>query len=282
VSRRKSTHRAGTTTPGRSHADGFPHGGDRHPAGFGRAGHVMTERFRNVYGDAGRARAYAELGFPGTYSLAFRDLPVLLRKHVRGTWALDFGCGAGRSSRFLRGLGFKVIGVDISEAMLDQARGLDPHGDYRLVDGGSLAERGLGALDLILAAFTFDNIPTDKQKTSALRELRRLLAPGGRIVVVVSSPDIYLHEWASFSTRDYPANRSARDGDTVRIVMLDVPDRRPVVDVLCGDTHYRELFEAAGLCVLDGLRPLATGAEPVRWVSETTIPPWALYVLGTA
>jgi SAM-dependent methyltransferase len=242
----------------------------------------MTEFFDNVYDDADRARAYAGLEFPGTYYLAFRDLPVLLRKHVCGTRALDFGCGAGRSTRLLRALSFEVIGVDVSEVMLDQARGRDPHGDYRLVADGNLTGFATGALDLILAAFTFDNIPTDQQKSSALRELRRLLAPGGRLVVVVSSPAIYLHEWASFSTRDYPANRSARDGDPVRIVMLDVPDRRPVVDIVCSDAHYRELFEAAGLCVVDILRPLATGAEQVQWVGETTIPPWTIYVLAGA
>jgi len=242
----------------------------------------MTETFSNVYDDAERARAYAGLEFPGTYYLGFRDLPALVRKHVRGTRALDFGCGTGRSTRFLRELAFEVIGVDVSQIMLGQARARDPHGDYRLVADGSLAGLGTGTVDLILAAFTFDNIPTDQQKISALRELRRLLAPVGRLVVVVSAADIYLHEWASFSTRDFPANRSARDGDRVRIVMLDVPDRRPVVDVLCGDAHYRELFEAVGLHVVDAVRPLATGAEPVQWVSETTISPWNIYVLGAA
>ena len=242
----------------------------------------MTETFSNVYEDIDRARAYADLEFPGTYYLAFRDLPGLLRKHVCGARALDFGCGTGRSTRFLRDLAFEVIGVDVSEIMLDQARGRDPHGDYRLVADGTLAGFGTGTLDLVLAAFTFDNIPTDRQKTSALQELRRLLAPGGRLVVVVSSPVIYWHEWASFSTRDYPANRSARDGDSVQIVMLDVPDCRPVVDILCSDTHYRELFEAVGLCVVDALKPLATGAESNQWVSETTIPPWTIYILGAA
>jgi SAM-dependent methyltransferase len=241
----------------------------------------MSQAFSNVYEDAERARAYAELEFPGTYYLAFRDLPFLLRKHVRGRRALDFGCGTGRSTRFLRELAFEVIGVDISEVMLEQARARDPGGDYRLLVDGTLAALGSGALDLVLAAFTFDNMPTD-QKTVALPELRRLLARGGRLVVVVSAAAIYCHEWASFSTRDYPANRNARDGEPVRIVMLDVPDRRPVVDILCGDSHYRELFEAAGLRVLDAIKPLATGAEPVQWVSETTIPPWSLYVLGAA
>jgi ADP-ribose pyrophosphatase YjhB (NUDIX family) len=68
----------------------------------------------------------------------------------------------------------------------------------------------------------------------------------------------------------------------VRIVMLDVPDRRPVIDIMCSDTLYRELFEATGLCVVEAIRPLATGGEPLQWVSETTVPPWTIYVLGAA
>jgi ubiquinone/menaquinone biosynthesis C-methylase UbiE len=239
----------------------------------------MTETFSNVYEDADRARAYAQLDFPATYYLAFRDLPMLVRKYVSGLRALDFGCGTGRSTRFLRDLGFAVTGVDVSQAMLEQARGRDPRGDYRWIGEAGLAGLGAGTFDLVLAAFTFDNVP-DQQKTSALPELRRLLAPGGRLLVVVSSAAIYRHEWASFSTRDYPENRSARDGDSVRIVMLDVPDRRPVVDVLCSDRHYRELFEAVGLSVVDALSPVASGAEAVSWVSETTISPWTIYVLG--
>ena len=240
----------------------------------------MPQSFNNVYADADRARAYAELEFPGTYYLAFRDLPTLIGAHVRGQRALDFGCGAGRSTRFLRDLGLQVVGVDISREMLDQARTRDPQGDYRLVADGALAPLGSNAFDLVLAAFTFDNIPTDHQKGAALRALRGLLAADGRLIAVVSTPAIYCHEWASFSTRDYPANRSARDGDTVHIVMLDVPDRRPVVDVVCSDARYRELFAQAGLRVLDALAPLAAGTEPTAWVSETTIAPWTIYVLG--
>jgi ubiquinone/menaquinone biosynthesis C-methylase UbiE len=239
----------------------------------------MTDSFSNVYEDADRARAYAELDYPGTYYLAFRDLPMLVHRHVGGIRALDFGCGAGRSSRFLRNLGFQVIGVDVSQAMIEQARGRDPRGDYRWIGEAGLAGLNAATFDLILAAFTFDNVP-DPQKISALTELRRLLAPGGRLLVVVSSAAIYLHEWASFSTRDFPENRTACDGDFVRIVMLDVPDRRPVVDVLCSDTHYRELFGAVGLSVVDAFSPLASGAESAAWVSETTISPWMIYVLG--
>src|SRR5215472_11999952 len=159
----------------------------------------MSRTFSNVYEDQGRARAYATLAFPGTYYLAFRDLPSLVRRYGSGTRALDFGCGTGRSTRFLRDLGFEVSGVDISPAMLDQARSLDRAGDYRLVgDGGLLDEFAPDSFGVILAAFTFDNIPTDVAKAGALSGLRTLLAPRGALFLVVSSPAIYVNEWVSF------------------------------------------------------------------------------------
>ena len=137
-----------------------------------------------------------------------------------------------------------------------------------------------GSFNIILAAFTFDNMPTEA-KADALSALRTLLASGGCLLLVVSSPAIYVNEWASFSTRDFPENRHARDGDRVRIVMLDVPDRRPVEDVFCTDAHYRKLFENAALEVLEVENPLATGKEATRWVSETKTSPWTIYVLGS-
>src|SRR5215470_20041406 len=129
----------------------------------------MNPTFGNVYEDEERARAYATLQFPGTYYLAFRDLPALIRRYNHDARrALDFGCGTGRSTRFLRNLGLEVIGADISEAMLDQARALDPSGNYRLVRQSIVAEFALGSFDVILAAFTFDNIPTEEAKAHAL------------------------------------------------------------------------------------------------------------------
>jgi SAM-dependent methyltransferase len=245
-----------------------------------RYGVAMSESPANVYEDRARAEAYARLEFPGTYYLAYRDLPEIIRAHVRGTRAIDFGCGAGRSTRFLRGLGFAVLGLDISEPMLAQARARDPGGDYRLIAGDDLGAGVAGAFDLALAAFTFDNVPTMERKVALFRALKRALAADGRIVILVSSAAIYLHEWASFSTRDFPENRAARDGDRVRIVMLDVADRRPVEDVLWSDEAYREVCRRAGLRVVATHRPLGRATEPYAWVSETTIAPWVIYVLA--
>lgn len=234
----------------------------------------------NVYEDERRAEAYAKLGFPGTYHLAYRDLPAILDAHVQGTKAMDFGCGTGRSTRFLRERGFEAVGVDISEPMLAKAREGDPQGEYRLISGDGLAEFPAHAFDLVLSAFTFDNIPTREEKVTQLQGLERLLKGSGRIVNLVSSPEIYVNEWASFSTKDFPENVGAKSGDTVRIVMLDVEDRRPVQDVLWTDEDYQEVYRRAGLEPLQVYRPLARESEPFAWVSETSIAPWVIYVLG--
>jgi ubiquinone/menaquinone biosynthesis C-methylase UbiE len=235
--------------------------------------------FFNVYEDAKRAEAYAKLEFPGTYYLAYRDLPEIIFEHAKGRKAMDFGCGTGRSTRFLQKLGFNTIGVDIAEDMIKKAREIDPKGDYRLFKNGDFGQFRKNAFDLVLSVFTFDNIPTMKKKVKNFREMGRLLKSKGRIVNLVSSPEIYTHEWASFSTKDFPENKHAKNGDKVRIIQTDLEDKRPVEDVVWTDAYYKETFKRAGLELVKTYKPLAKENEPYKWVNETKIAPWVIYVL---
>ena len=235
--------------------------------------------FTNCYEDAVRAGEYAKLEFANTYYLAFRDLPAIVKEHVSGTKAVDFGCGTGRSSRFVRQLGFDVIGIDISPEMIAVAWQADPDGDYRLIAGDDFSGLPLRHCDLVTSLFTFDNIAGFDLKAQLFRRLADLLSDSGKLISVVSSPEIYLHEWASFTTSDFPENAAAKSGDVVRIITTDFADRRPALDILCPDETYRELYAEAGLEVAAMYEPLATGDEPYRWVNETTIAPWVIYVL---
>ena len=233
----------------------------------------------NFYEDSSYAQAYSKLEFPGTYYLAFRDLPQIIASHVEGKQAVDFGCGAGRSTRFLKQLGFQVTGIDISEEMLRKAREKDPTGDYRLIVGNDLAGLESGAFDLVLSAFTFDNVPDMNRKVQLFHGLSSLLKSTGRIVNLVSAPEIYVHEWESFSTKDFPDNRHAKSGDRVKILNRAIADARPVVDILMSDDSYKDVFLQSGIELIEAYRPLGKNEEPFQWVNETRISPWVIYVL---
>jgi SAM-dependent methyltransferase len=235
--------------------------------------------FTNCYQDAIRAEAYAQLEFANTYYLAYRDLPEIIRQHVSGTRAIDFGCGTGRSTQFVRQLGFDVTGADIAPEMIAKARELDPGGNYQLIKDDDLSCFSAATYDLVLSVFTFDNIPGLEAKVRLFHYLGTLLNASGKMISVVSSPEIYIHEWASFSTKDYPENGSARSGDTVRIITTDFADRRPAEDILWTDDSYRDVYARAGLRLIATYKPLAKGDEPYKWVNETQIAPWAIYVL---
>ena len=236
--------------------------------------------FNNVYEDEKRADSYAKLEFPGTYYLAFRDLPDIIGEHVKGKKAIDFGCGTGRSTRFLSDFGFETIGVDIAEDMIRKARELDPKGDYCLIEDGDFSGFKENSYDLVLSVFTFDNVPTIEKKVKNFKEMGRLLKSQGKIVNVVSAPEIYTHEWASFTTKDFPENKYAKSGDRVKIIMTDVEDQRPVEDVVWSHEEYQEVYRRAGLEIVKVYKPLARDDEPFPWVNETRIPPWVVYVLN--
>lgn len=241
---------------------------------------VISEKyFKNTYNNRSRAESYSKLEFPNTYYLAYRDLPVIISSHVSGKLAIDFGCGTGRSSRFLKQLGFDVIGIDISSDMIDIAKELDPSGNYQLVSNGKYQHLGTNNFDLVQSIFTFDNIPGWKNRTDILKSLRDLLKPSGRVICLDSTPELYTHEWASFSTKDFPGNWHAKTGDLVRDIMLDVDDRRPVEDIFWSVRDYNKLFDLSGLEIEAKYKPLGFPDEPYSWISETKIAPWMIFVL---
>jgi ubiquinone/menaquinone biosynthesis C-methylase UbiE len=235
--------------------------------------------FSNVYQDTTRAEAYSKLKFDKTYYLAYRDLPTIISRYVSGKNALDFGCGTGRSTRFLQTLGYKTIGIDISEEMITIARQFDPKGEYHRIVDGDFSRLPSSCFDFILSAFTFDNIPTMDKKIRLFNGLTTLLSQNGTIINLVSSAEIYTHEWASFTTKDFPENQNAKTGDIVRIITTDIADKRPCYDIFWSEEDYTTIYSKVNLRIIKKHKPLATGKEPYQWINETRIAPWTIYVL---
>ena len=105
---------------------------------------------------------------------------------VAGERVLDVGCGAGASSLDLAarvGAGGHVLGVDISEPLIDRARALAPQDtpvQFQVADASS-AELPEGAFDILFSRF---GVMFFDDPTAAFAHMRRALKPGARVAFV--------------------------------------------------------------------------------------------------
>jgi ubiquinone/menaquinone biosynthesis C-methylase UbiE len=105
-------------------------------------------------------------------------VPALLAESPPGR-ALDAACGTGRHTARLVELGHDVIGVDETQAMLSLARTRVPEAEFQV---GSLTALPLEdeEADLAICALALTHVA---ELGPAVSELRRVVRPGGRVVV---------------------------------------------------------------------------------------------------
>ena len=107
----------------------------------------------------------------------------------------DLGCGPGHVTTYLRERGVDVFGIDLSSAMVDQARQLCPGIEFNTGNMLSL-ELESESLAGIVAFYSIIHVPRD-DVVSALAEMKRVLEPGGRLLLAFHIGDEILHldEW---------------------------------------------------------------------------------------
>jgi SAM-dependent methyltransferase len=93
----------------------------------------------------------------------------------------DLGCGPGQVARYLHKRGVAVCGLDLSPAMVERARRLNPgikfhQGDMRALDTGAAIWAGITAFYAIV------NLPPGEVEL-ALREMHRALQPEGLLLL---------------------------------------------------------------------------------------------------
>ena len=107
----------------------------------------------------------------------------------------DLGCGPGQIARYLHRQGIKTLGVDLSPKMVAEAQRLNPEIHFHQGDMLSLpdAENSWGG---IAAFYCIIHIPR-AQVVDALREMRRVLNPGGMLLVTFHIGEEIKHtdEW---------------------------------------------------------------------------------------
>lgn len=134
-------------------------------------------RIKNTYDTVAEEYAAA---FTGEHEKKPEDRKILLRfTHKIGSrkpvW--DLGCGPGQTAEFLKNLGLKISGLDISEKLLEQAAIIHP--DIHFQKGNILELEFAG--NSISGAVAFYSIVhfTEEQVKTAFSEVFRVLEPGG-------------------------------------------------------------------------------------------------------
>lgn len=100
-----------------------------------------------------------------------------------GAHVLDLGCGPGRCLEALAQAGLRAVGGDLSPRMVQAARAR--HASVTLLSADALPLRS-GSFDGVVCTNSFHHYP---DPGAALREIRRVLRPGGRLVLIDPSGD---------------------------------------------------------------------------------------------
>jgi ubiquinone/menaquinone biosynthesis C-methylase UbiE len=115
-------------------------------------------------------------------------LPNLLRllDLKKGIRMLDIACGQGFFSREFAKTGATVVGADISAELIESARKLSPKEiEFHVAPAHQLAfakDSTVDAATIVLAAQNIENIQ------QAFEEAKRVLKPGGRLLIVMMHP----------------------------------------------------------------------------------------------
>jgi 2-polyprenyl-3-methyl-5-hydroxy-6-metoxy-1,4-benzoquinol methylase len=119
-----------------------------------------------------------------------RHISFLSRNLRPGARVLDLGCGRGVILGALADRGFEVHGVEVS---LEAARGADPRAEIRIAP--RLADAGYPAayFDEVVVWHVLEHLHDPR---GALLEARRILRPGGRLVVAVPNLSSLQARWA--------------------------------------------------------------------------------------
>jgi ubiquinone/menaquinone biosynthesis C-methylase UbiE len=220
------------------------------------------------------ALIYSNLKLTGTKFLAFRDLPELLKKYCKGFNALDYGCGAGSSTIFLKNLGLKVTGVDINPDMLKSAILNDPQGEYRLIKSAEIPAND-NTYDLVFSSFALLEVSTLEEIKNILKEIYRALKKGGIFMTILCIEDFYNMDWLTINS-EFEENKELISGKRVKLVFKNID--LAIYDYYWSNEDFQNAIQTSGLTLIDTHKPLGKDDDGYAWVNEKHKSPYIIYI----
>ncbi|MNB92380.1 Cypemycin methyltransferase [compost metagenome] len=169
---------------------------------------------------------------------------------------LDLCCGMGRHSLALAEAGYEVTGVDLSEALLREARAQEGASRVKWVRSDMRDLPLEGGFDAVVNLFTsFGYFEKDEEHVKVLREIWRMLKPGGRFIIDFLNPSYVTAHLVPHSTRE--------DGDNLIDEKRRIEDGYVKKDIILtskSDGTPRQYHERVKLYSLEKFRALIAEA----------------------
>ncbi|MFH1502610.1 MAG: class I SAM-dependent methyltransferase [Candidatus Eisenbacteria bacterium] len=124
-------------------------------------------------------RKIVDLYCSGPIQLAELNFLVKYKDEFWGKRVLDLGCGAGRTTEFMRPFDVEYTGVDYSESMIGQCMARFPDARCMHCDARNMDCFESGSFDFVLFSNNGLDSLTHEDRMRALREVNRVLADGG-------------------------------------------------------------------------------------------------------
>jgi SAM-dependent methyltransferase len=209
-----------------------------------------------------RKAAYVNAEGDDPRELTFQAIAALRPRRV-----LEVGGGEGElAERLVREVGAEVVGIDLSQAMVDEqrAKGIDARvGDVQALPFDD------GAFDLAVAAWMLYHVP---DLDRGLAELSRVLVPGGALIAVTNSLEHMreLRELAGWDARGHASTfRSETGEESLRRHFAAVARRDAYGSVTMDDETVRRF--AASWKPLSALLARPRLTQPLRVRSHATV-----------
>jgi SAM-dependent methyltransferase len=133
-------------------------------------------------------RSYVLQAMPGI-------LEILKQRGIEAGLVVDLGCGSGLSTEQLVGAGYRVLGVDISNAMIEIARNRVPQAEFQVE---SLFQVNIPKCSVIVSigeCFNYLFDPSNDQKLfQVFQNIYRALKPGGVFIFDIAEPGQVMSE----------------------------------------------------------------------------------------
>lgn len=234
------------------------------------------------------ARAFASVEAATDWLVGYPFVFRALSRQVKpGDVLVDYGCGPGRvAARAARALGVRILGADVSPAMLEPARRQEsPGAEYHLVEHGRVAGVPDGCADAAMCNHVLASLPDEQAVVDVLGEIRRLLRPGGLLALLATDPACAGVDYASLRVDGAGgAGDGCRPGQEFALRLRRTDGSWQTVRNYAWPVgeQFVALVERAGFAAITQWRPSVAEAEGVAdaelvrsrdWAAERERPP---------